>query len=464
MLGKPNEQCLVVDRRVHKQLVEEARQSLAQRRERCGFLLGGKRGEKVYVFAITTPGPQATLTGGHCEPDYAHAAQTLAQLEDQYQDVTIVGGWHTHLGYGDQLSGGDRATLKQTSERYPGFVALLINVERDGQMSFNAYVRSDSRIERWVYQVGKVKPQPRSDSEQRVRRAARSERFQRMHELVSPLSLAKKGVLIVGLGSGGSTVASFLARTGIFYFGLVDHETLQEVNLSRHIGLPQDIGRQKVEIVKEKLEAINPEAQVEALNFDVLADSDRLRALIAEYDLVLACTGHPQINHVTNQLALEVGTPAVYAGVFPRGVGGYVLQVSPEQETACFNCLFSLTKEGYPTDSDQLLQQTAQQYGLNAQELHAQQGLYVDIGFVALLQAKAAIVTLLRGSNHEAGEWPGNLILWNARDLTLERGHLARREDCSVCNPEGWLAMRQASMTATVLNPEQRQNHDDAGD
>src|SRR5687768_10350613 len=110
--------------------------------------------------------------------------------------------------------------------------------------------------------------------------------------------------------------------------------------------------------------------------------------------------------------------------------------------------MYNITKGSYPTDSDTLLKQTSQRYGFKEEELQAQQGLYVDIGFVALLLAKTVLVTLLRGSRHQAGEWPGSLIVWGARDLMLHRGNLERRKDCAVCNPESWLEEKQKQLQA----------------
>lgn len=432
---------LIVDPSVLEQLEQEAKRSRKEGQERCGFLLGTKHKGRIEVFAITAPGPQATLQAAHCEPDYKHAAQVLAGLQEMYQHLSIVGGWHTHLGYGDHLSSGDKETLFRAHARNPEFVALLINIRSDNQMTINLYVLSSGELKQCAYTLAAVTPQPRLN--RHIHREVRSDRFARTERLLSHAILSEKRILIVGLGSGGSTVATFLARSGVYHFSLVDHETLQDVNVVRHIGLPRDIGRKKVEIVKEKILEISSLAKVQALDFDVLADADRFRGLIREHDLVLACTGHPQINNLTNRLALEEKKSAVYAGVYPKGVGGFILQVIPGK-TACFNCMYNLTKESYPTDSDTLLRQTSQRYGFKEEELQAQQGLYVDIGFVALLLAKTALVTLLRGSRHQAGEWPGTLIVWGARDLTLHRGTLEREKIARcVTLPDGWLEEKQ---------------------
>src|SRR5215210_4713416 len=142
---------LVVDPLVHQQLEQEARQSRTEGRERCGFLLGTKHKERIEAFAISAPGPQATLQVAHCEPDYKHAAKVLAGLQETHHDISIIGGWHTHLGYGDHLSRGDIATLFRAHSRNPEFVALLINIRSDNEISVNPYVLSSGEPKQCAY-------------------------------------------------------------------------------------------------------------------------------------------------------------------------------------------------------------------------------------------------------------------------------------------------------------------------
>lgn len=76
--------------------------------------------------------------------------------------------------------------------------------------------------------------------------------------------LKKTKVAIFGIGGVGSFVVEGLARAGIGNFILVDNDKIAESNLNRQIiATTKTIGRLKVEICKERILEINPDAKVE---------------------------------------------------------------------------------------------------------------------------------------------------------------------------------------------------------
>lgn len=64
---------------------------------------------------------------------------------------------------------------------------------------------------------------------------------------------------IVGCGSVGSTLAENLARCGLANFTLWDFDTVEEHNIVNQMFRRQDIGRPKVEALRDILIDINPE-------------------------------------------------------------------------------------------------------------------------------------------------------------------------------------------------------------
>lgn len=75
--------------------------------------------------------------------------------------------------------------------------------------------------------------------------------------------LADKRVAIFGVGGVGGYVAEALARTGIGAFDLVDHDTVSVTNINRQIIATVDsIGKNKAEVMRERILSINPEAKV----------------------------------------------------------------------------------------------------------------------------------------------------------------------------------------------------------
>ena len=75
--------------------------------------------------------------------------------------------------------------------------------------------------------------------------------------------LKKAKIVIFGIGGVGSYVVEGLARVGISNFILVDNDTVSESNINRQIiATTKTIGRPKVQVAKERILDINPNAKV----------------------------------------------------------------------------------------------------------------------------------------------------------------------------------------------------------
>ena len=70
-------------------------------------------------------------------------------------------------------------------------------------------------------------------------------------------------VLIIGVGGLGSPVAEFLTRAGIGSLGIVDDDRVSLSNLHRQSFYnTSDIGKFKVNVIKDKIKKINPLTRV----------------------------------------------------------------------------------------------------------------------------------------------------------------------------------------------------------
>ena len=73
-------------------------------------------------------------------------------------------------------------------------------------------------------------------------------------------------VILFGIGGVGSWCAEALIRTGLIHLTIVDGDTVQPSNLNRQLPATQaTLGRPKVEALKERLLAINPDADIETI-------------------------------------------------------------------------------------------------------------------------------------------------------------------------------------------------------
>ena len=80
-------------------------------------------------------------------------------------------------------------------------------------------------------------------------------------------NIQDKVIAIFGLGGVGGTALEVLARTGFMHFLLIDFDKVDSSNLNRQILYSyKDINRNKVEVAKERILSINPEADVQIFN------------------------------------------------------------------------------------------------------------------------------------------------------------------------------------------------------
>jgi molybdopterin/thiamine biosynthesis adenylyltransferase len=142
--------------------------------------------------------------------------------------------------------------------------------------------------------------------------------------------LLNKHVAFVGCGSGGGSLAVMAARAGVGRFTLVDPDVLTIPNLGRHMLGRADLGKPKVEGLKQMILDLNPIA-------DVLAIAGKFEDLAEKPDLIVAGTDSFECEAQVNDFALRNGVPAVYCGCWGAGAVGEILYVVPGR-TPCFQC------------------------------------------------------------------------------------------------------------------------------
>ena len=117
-------------------------------------------------------------------------------------------------------------------------------------------------------------------------------------ENVEKLQTAK--VAIFGIGGVGSFVVEALARAGIENFILVDNDVVDITNINRQIiATHSTMGKAKVEIAKERILDINPNAKVQALQ--IFFDKNSKEILDTGIDYVIDC-----IDTVSSKIELIV--------------------------------------------------------------------------------------------------------------------------------------------------------------
>ena len=77
------------------------------------------------------------------------------------------------------------------------------------------------------------------------------------------IKLENAKVAVFGVGGVGGFTVEALARSGVGHIELIDHDTIAESNLNRQIIATRNgIGKDKVDVMKERILSINPDADV----------------------------------------------------------------------------------------------------------------------------------------------------------------------------------------------------------
>ena len=114
--------------------------------------------------------------------------------------------------------------------------------------------------------------------------------------------LQSANILIVGLGGVGSFAAEFLVRSGIENLTIVDGDTVDITNINRQLpALNSTIGKNKTDVVAERILDINPEINLKKIN--EFLEPERMEEILTQekFDYVLDC-----IDSLSPKLALII--------------------------------------------------------------------------------------------------------------------------------------------------------------
>ncbi len=104
--------------------------------------------------------------------------------------------------------------------------------------------------------------------------------------------LQNANVLVVGLGGVGAYAAEMIARSGVGRMTIADADSVSPTNINRQlIALHSTIGKEKSELMADRLRDINPEIELTVVNrfikddeTDALLDSDKFDYVVDAID------------------------------------------------------------------------------------------------------------------------------------------------------------------------------------
>lgn len=220
-------------------------------------------------------------------------------------------------------------------------------------------------------------------------------------------ALKQSHVVVIGCGGLGSPVLLYLAAAGIGHITLVDGDLVDLTNLQRQIlfGV-DDIAQPKATAAKQRLNQLNPEITLDAINEPLSLNN--AEALIAPADLVLDCTDNFATRYLINDVCAALNKPWVFASI--HQFSGQCALFTPGDDHACFRCLFPEMPTGVA-------------------DCNSAGVLGVLPGMLGMFQANEAI-KFLTGLPTPLNN---TLLLVEAIDLTFRQIQLTQSSDCVCC-------------------------------
>ena len=229
---------------------------------------------------------------------------------------------------------------------------------------------------------------------------------------------------LLGVGGLGSHLLYDLAAAGVGDIRIVDFDTVDLSNLNRQIIYNEaDIGRPKIEVAAERIQAFSPRLQVDAVQARI-GSGDEVRELIEDRDIVISVVDRPtmSIGNWVNEGCVAAGVPFIAGGVETRRAVYYTIVPGT---TGCIECWRSCVAREDPMSAVLLDEQRR-------------------IGFEGDDAAFGPLVTVLAGCmlaefvRFATGIAPqvatGRLMEIRFDDLSVgEVERWDRDEDCSVC-------------------------------
>ena len=215
-------------------------------------------------------------------------------------------------------------------------------------------------------------------------------------------------VLCIGAGGLGSPVALYLAAAGVGRIGIVDFDTVDFSNLQRQVlHGTADVGRSKLQSARDRLNAINPEIQIDT--YETSLSSKNALDIFRDYDVVVDGTDNFPTRYLVNDACVILKKPNAYGSIF-RFEGQASVFAFPGGP--CYRCL-------YPEPPPPGLVPSCAEGGV----------LGVLPGVIGTIQATETIKLIL-GTGEPL---IGRLLLYDAFNMRFRELKLRRDPACPVC-------------------------------
>lgn len=177
-----------------------------------------------------------------------------------------------------------------------------------------------------------------------------------------PAHVLDKVIVCVGVGGARSALENF-ARSGFRNFVLMDADVVSPTNVATQGVFVSEMGKKKVEVVRNRIMDINPAAKVVCVDkfLDDRMTDEEFKSYLDLFTgkrptdyLILGCTDNFHAQKRSSMLALKYGAPYLAAMMYDRGTAAELTFFYPGVTEACPRCVlgkrFEMYEQGFQND------------------------------------------------------------------------------------------------------------------
>ena len=156
--------------------------------------------------------------------------------------------------------------------------------------------------------------------------------------VVGQKKILNSKVLIVGVGGLGCPIADSLSRAGVGTIGIVDFDKINLSNIHRqNLYNSKDIGKYKVDVVKEKIKSINPFTKIKTYKKKITEKN--LNNIIKIFDIIVDGSDNFKTKFLLNKYSIKYKKNLIIGAI--SKFDGHVFTFNfKDKKTPCLRCFY----------------------------------------------------------------------------------------------------------------------------
>ena len=156
--------------------------------------------------------------------------------------------------------------------------------------------------------------------------------------VVGQKKIRSSKVLIVGAGGLGCPIADYLSRAGVGTIGIADFDKINLSNIHRqNLYNSKDIGKYKVDVVREKIKLINPFTKIKTYKKKI---SDKnLNNIINSFNIIVDGSDNFRTKFLLNKYSIKY-KKILIVGAISKFDGHVFTFDFKDKKTPCLRCFY----------------------------------------------------------------------------------------------------------------------------